>query len=294
MNYILKNEFYTFTVSSYGAEIISGLDALGNELMWQSPSPELWSSHAPILFPVCGRLVDETYKVYGEEYHMKIHGFARKNEWDVTEASDTCLTLTFSDTEETRMQYPFSFKLVARYELMGEKLSFTFSVTNDSERVMPYMFGWHPGFKLPDGVGPDIEDYRVEFKNVDAVNWYPILGGTEVQQTPEHFPLNNSAYVLNEKQIYENDTMIFTGHGTSCSLYAEGHPFRIDMEWSENLPLLCIWKEPLSSARFLCIEPWSNLIGDGVSKEDFDKYTMPRLAPSKTETYRYTVSIKTR
>ncbi len=292
MNYTVKNEFYTLTVSDIGAEMISLKDSCGKELLWQSPSEELWSDHAPILFPVCGRLKNETYTVRGGEYHMKIHGFARVSRFTLVELQPNRITLWLTENEETLKQYPFAFKLMITYELKGEQLTLSAYIKNNNEFEMPYMFGWHPGFVLPTDGGQDIEDYRTEFVGVDRVNWYPIPDGHNIVDEPVDFPLTDSAYILSESQIYENDTMVFTAHGTSCRLYAPTHPYEMQMSWSDNLPLLCIWKEPSNEQKFLCVEPWSNLIS-GAYKEDYDKNTyLPRLAPYADTTYTYTVSIK--
>ncbi len=291
-SYTIKNEHYTVTVSEIGAEIISMKDKGGRELLWQSPSDEYWSDHAPVLFPVCGRLKNETYTVNGGEYHMKIHGFARRQRFTLVELTPNRIQLWITENEETLKQYPFAFKLIVLYELVGDTLKFSTYITNNTDTVMPYMFGWHPGFVLPTDGGQDIEDYRVEFDGVNKVDWYPILGGSAVSKVAFDYPLPESAYKLSEKEIYENDTMIFMGHGTSCRLYAPSHPFEMRMSWSDNLPLLCIWKEPFNETKFLCVEPWSNLICDS-DKEDYDSYPgIPRLAPHATATYTYTVSIK--
>ena len=50
--YILKNEFYTMTVSEVGAEPISLKANDGFEYLWQN-TKDYWDMHAPILFPVC-------------------------------------------------------------------------------------------------------------------------------------------------------------------------------------------------------------------------------------------------
>ena len=67
----IKNEFYTITVSTLGAELISIKGADGFEYMWQAKEGDgFWDSHAPILFPACGRLLNQKYTFGGTLYAM--------------------------------------------------------------------------------------------------------------------------------------------------------------------------------------------------------------------------------
>ena len=53
MIYTLKNDKLTAEISSLGAELISVKDGAGYEYIWQG---EDWNGHAPVLFPLCGRI----------------------------------------------------------------------------------------------------------------------------------------------------------------------------------------------------------------------------------------------
>ena len=76
MDYQLKNNFLTVTLSDQGAEIQSVKDVnSGREYIWQA-DPKIWGRHAPVLFPVVGRLKDDQYTYDGKTYHMGQHGFA--------------------------------------------------------------------------------------------------------------------------------------------------------------------------------------------------------------------------
>ena len=88
--------------------------------------------------------------------------------------------------------------------------------------------------------------------------------------------------------------MIFLGHSNKVKLFAEGYPFTLSMSWSENLPVLCIWKDTEPSARFICIEPWSSSPSDGVCDENFETRKMARLPAGMSEEYSYTLNFKTK
>ena len=72
MIYTISDEKYTVSVSDLGAELISAISASGFEIMWAGK--EFWLKHAPLLFPVCGRLKDKTYTVGGEAYTTIVNG----------------------------------------------------------------------------------------------------------------------------------------------------------------------------------------------------------------------------
>ena len=151
---------------------------------------------------------------------------------------------------------------------------------------MPYMFGWHPGFNLPCGKGIDIESYKLDF-GVDKLMWYPLQNGPFVTAEGKPYPTMDGSYQLCEEEIYKNDTMIFTGHNNSVKMFADGCPYRLEFEWSENLPYFCVWKDEFNEAKFVCLEPWSDVPRDGVTPENFNNRNMRRLASGESETFTY-------
>lgn len=50
MKTTIQNEFLTVTVDTHGAEVVSGKNQLGKELIWQA-DPSIWDRHSPVLFP---------------------------------------------------------------------------------------------------------------------------------------------------------------------------------------------------------------------------------------------------
>ena len=289
MIYTLKNEFLTASISDKGAELISVKDESGFEYMWNYVGDEFWSDHAPILFPICGRLAGGAYTVGGVEYKMNMHGFTRRKDIPVVEKSDTRLAFRLTEDEDTLKQYPFAFSLTVVYELVGRSLSLAFTVENKSNRVMPYMLGWHPGFNLDTRGGAKIGDFSLEFTKGDVLSHYPIYPNGHIAGEGFDYKISGNKYYLNEKEIYDIDTMIFSGMGGSARLSAEGAERSLTISWSDNLPFLCIWKEPDSSAEFICVEPWSDLPTCGRVEENFDEKKLSRLAPGETENYAYKV-----
>ena len=293
MNYTISNEYYTATVSDLGAELTSLKHASGTELMWQAPSNDFWSKHAPLLFPTAGRIKDGKYTYGGKTYKMSAHGFISKVTFALCSKSEDSITLVAKSTDETLEQYPFEFEFTVNYTLCADTLNATVTVKNESDKVMPFTFGWHPGFMLPRDSETDIESYAIDFgKDVKKVEWIPLINGPFARSYSEPFETKNGKYALNEEQIYANDTMIFTDIPNAIRLSA-GKEYALDMSWSENTPYLCVWKEPSHDAAFICLEPWSGLPQDGIVDECFDTRPMRRLEPGKSEcfstSYKFTV-----
>lgn len=291
MNYILKNDFYTLTVSDSGAETVSLLDKEGHELLWQSPSADMWSKHAPLLFPICGRILNSTYTYGGKIYNMGAHGFLSKRTFSVVSHTDTELVLADKADEETLAVYPFGYEFVAKYSLSGDEVRCEYEVKNAGGETMPYMFGLHPAFALPTANSADIGDFTLDLAK-DEVVWIPLQHECFASHSHIPFPLENGGYALNEAEIYKNDTMIFTSVPSGASLLCEKNGYALSMNWSENLPFLCVWKEPNNAAKFICLEPWSDIPANGETPEDFATRKMHRLSAGESEKYFLNFSIK--
>ena len=289
MIYSLKSENLTVSINSIGAEVISVLDNNGHEYIW---SGESWRDHAPLLFPVCGRLLENKYTYGGVEYKMNGHGFAKASEFEAIENSDSKITFRLCDNRETRSIYPFAFELVAEYTLSGNKLDARFTVKNTDKVVMPYMFGWHPGFTLA-GEG-DIGAFSIDFMGECSPKMHPLrtvngdptpfLSGNVID-----FNLDNGIFALDEDLIYSNDTLILTDTLDKATLYSPDTDKRVSLSYSDNLPYFCIWKSSKPNSRFICLEPWSDVPADGITPECFDTRKMSRLAPGSEEKYTYSV-----
>lgn len=105
----------------------------------------------PILFPICGNLVGDTYTYQGQEYKLKQHGFARDLSWRVMETkTEDCasITIVLNSNDKTLAVYPFEFELVFTYQLLGNSLKILQRYTNKSQEVMPFSAGFHPYFAV--------------------------------------------------------------------------------------------------------------------------------------------------
>lgn len=103
----------------------------------------------PILFPICGRLKDDTYMHDGKTYHLPQHGLARRLPWCVKSSSTedgAVLRLSLESDSQTKESFPFDFRLEFEYRLVGNEFSILQSYHNCTQTPMPLYPGLHPYF----------------------------------------------------------------------------------------------------------------------------------------------------
>ena len=274
-------------INSLGAELCSLRGADGFEYMWQG---DIWPKHAPVLFPLCGKIKNNEYTYKGKKYSLRGHGFAPKAEFLLLEKSEDKISFILKESEETLASYPFNFTLTAEYAITEDGLEASYTVKNTGEDTLPFMFGWHPAFTLW-GECP-ICEFSLRFPYAKDVKMHPLAleRGPFVTGEVIDFPLDDGAYYLNEEEIYSNDTLILTDSGSKVVMSNKTDMRSLTLEYSDNLPYFCVWKWETSEARFLCLEPWSNSPCDGIIDEDFETRVMERLPAGEKNLYSYKVS----
>src|SRR5438046_694403 len=122
MVHTLRNSEFEVKIKAAGAELVSFCRLSDQaEYIWQA-NPSVWNRHAPLLFPIVGRLPEHKYIFEGNYYHLPQHGFARDMIFDVIEMSETSLQLALKWSEITLEHYPFHFRLLVHYNLDGNCL----------------------------------------------------------------------------------------------------------------------------------------------------------------------------
>lgn len=145
MEFVLDNGSIRVALSTAGGSFTS-IAANGREYLWQG-DPAVWSGQAPICFPICGGLRDgHATTMGGREVKLARHGFARKQEWKLEEQSDNMVALSLSSTDHAELleQYPYPFKIVARYTIDSEKVAVSYEVTNEGTEDMPFFVAVEP------------------------------------------------------------------------------------------------------------------------------------------------------
>ena len=144
----LKNDFLEVDIHPKGAEIhkMVGLSDQMN-YMWKRDKA-YWANSAPILFPIVGKVINDTYRAEGKEYHLTQHGFARHNEFTVEETAADRVVLTL-DNERFKDVYPYDFKLTVTYTLDMNTLCCHIKVENKDDKTIYFGVGGHPAFACP-------------------------------------------------------------------------------------------------------------------------------------------------
>lgn len=101
----ISNSVLTVGVSEHGAELQS-IQKNGKEYLWQGDT-RFWGRRSPVLFPIVGRVWEDTYRYAGNSYRMGQHGFARDMDFKVTYKGEDGIVYWLESTPETLGKYPF-------------------------------------------------------------------------------------------------------------------------------------------------------------------------------------------
>ncbi|WP_230771035.1 aldose 1-epimerase family protein [Sphingomonas sp. Leaf4] len=285
MTTTLSNGILTATIADLGAELLSLSDAGGRELMTDA-DPAYWTGHAPILFPIVGRLHGDRYRLGDTSYVMPQHGFARRRNFAKVAQDDTSATFALADDAETLSMYPFAFVLHVEHSLEGATLKTLVSVTNSGEQDLPASIGFHPAFAWPLPYGGAKEAHRMMFSDAEAGTIAEIAANGTISANPRPSPLEGRVLHLTDR-LFEDDALVWDPVASTSVSYGteSGRQLRVDFP---GMPRLGVWTKP--GANFVCIEPWDGIADpEGFDGDIFDKPGIRRVAPG--ETHRVAMSV---
>ncbi|MCP3405941.1 aldose 1-epimerase family protein [Bradyrhizobium sp. CCGB01] len=276
------------TIKAHGAELCSLKDGGGVEFVWQAGPA--WPRHAPLLFPIVGRLANDELRHRGKTYRMTQHGFARDSRfaWGARDAS-RC-TLVLEDSEATRALYPFAFRLTAAYTIDESGLDLSLTIANTGNETLPASLGGHPAFNWP--LQPEMakESYALTFANAEPSPVRRLDGGL-LRAAAEPSPVNGTVLPLTER-LFADDAIIFDKVESRSARYAatQGTGAWLKMSW-RGFRELGVWSKP-SGAPFLCIEPWRGYASPaGFDGEFSDKPGLMHIAPGAEEQLSYRIEV---
>ncbi|MFI2744169.1 aldose 1-epimerase family protein [Zhouia sp. PK063] len=252
--YTLKNDDLTVNIQNIGAEICSiKNNTTGDEYMWNA-NPEIWGSHAPVLFPIIGALKDNEYIFEGKTYTIPKHGFIRYNkELYCVEHTDEKLTLSLRYNEEYLAMYPFKFEFYITYTLEKKKLKVQHYIINHGDDAMYFSLGGHPAFKCPLHHNESYSDYELIFETEETDDIHLLTDNG--LQSGESKPLLHQQKTLGLKhEMFENDALIFkhlTSKKIQLSHKTSGPILQVAFS---DFDYVGIWAKP--NGDFVCIEPW--------------------------------------
>lgn len=285
MLYTLQNDKLTVKVSDVGAEIHS-VRREDCEYIWVG-DPAFWSSHAPLLFPVCGRFFEGKYTHKGEAYEIACHGFIRKSPLTLVCVNDTSICFSVTSTEETKKVYPFDFELKIWHILKGESITTRFEIANTGEVVLPATVGGHPGFNLPLGGEGEFADYYLEFKNPCTPNQIEISPRGLFTGKLTAYPLVDGNKLPLSHKLFEIDGIFLSRMDSTVTLKSDKSTRAVTLEYPD-MPYLGIWHPSACEAPFVCIEPWCGLPGyDGTMEDITTRPNMFHILPGKVQTAQF-------
>lgn len=288
MNYILKNDDLTVTLSDLGAEMISVRRGTC-EYVWQGDAT-YWKGQAPLLFPICGRLIESSYLYNEKKYELSIHGFARNSVFRVARADETEIVFVLESSEATRAVYPFDFVLNVIYRLEGARLVTEAHIRNTGNTVMPASFGGHPGFNVPLNGEGNFEDYYLEFSEPCSPD--------EVEMTPACFltgrrkpiPLTDGKILPLRHSLFDIDAIFMARMASGVTLKSAKTERSVTLHYPD-MPYLGIWHKPRTDAPYICIEPWCGLPDyDGAPADIMQKSDMFRICPNAEKKVSFSVT----
>jgi galactose mutarotase-like enzyme len=207
MAHQLENQTVLLKMKEHGAELTSIILKSDNtEYLWQG-DPTFWGRQSPVLFPIVGRLVEDTYYVNSEEFHLTQHGFARDLPFTVSNKSDQHISFMLHSTEETLKKYPYPFKLTITYELNDRSILVRYAVQNTGNQKMYFSIGAHPAFNCPFNMGETFEDYYLEFGAQEQMEVFELEKGCRKHSKKTIATSSKTLLLTNE--LFKNDALIF-------------------------------------------------------------------------------------
>ncbi len=290
---VLENGLFHVEINELGAELTSFRSkTTGTEYVWQA-DPAVWKRHAPILFPIVGRLKDKTYTVDGKAYEITQHGFGRDLEWQARRVSDTCAEFVLEPNDDTKKMYPWDFVCTVRYTLDGASLKKEHITENRSGTPMYYEVGGHDAYNLCWQDGEQITDYYVAFEGTDAL--CRIVTDENVMLTRERVsvPLTDGRLPIT-RDLFANDAVMTEGLPVRRAVSGGSKNSRtVTMDFAD-FDYFAVWSAYKAfDVPYVCLEPWSTLPDGGYLDHAIEhKEGVRVLQPGQSETLSFTTTIQ--
>lgn len=244
-------------IAPKGAELTSFIaTSTGLEYLWQA-DPAHWGRHAPVLFPIVGRLPNDTFLHQDQTYKLPQHGFARDREFAVLRHSATEAVFMLTDDAVSRAVYPFAFELTITYTLREATLTVRWEVRNPApEQELLFSIGAHPAFRCPLVEGESFDDYAFHFDHPVTLERQLLRGGLRTGETAP--VLRQASKLPLTYELFADDALVFAHYDfTRLTLRSRRSAPFVRMQF-DGFPYLGLWtKGP--GAEFVCIEPWQGV-----------------------------------
>lgn len=264
MDIVLENEFLKVSIAGHGAEVTSIVGKKsGLEYVW-SADKKYWGRHAPVLFPIIGKVKNNSYKIDKKTFQLHQHGFARDTDFVPLKESDTKAVFKLRYTEETLKIYPYKFELKITYTLSKDVLDVKYEVKNLDSKDIYFSLGAHPGFSCPFDKSTKFEDYYLEFEKDETADVYKLNEDGLLKRKSEPFFKGENILKLNH-DIFKDDALVFKDIKSEKISLKNDKDSKSLTVCFKGFPYLGLWTKA-DDAQFICIEPWYG----HADYEDFD------------------------
>lgn len=292
MKYYLENDYLSLCFDTLGGTLTSIKDSHDIEYLWQGDK-QYWSGQAPVLFPICGSIRnDQATTKDGKTLHMPRHGIVRKLEFEMEKQEWNYIVFSIQTNDELFKLYPYHFKLMIEYRLVGKEIQVHYYVENYGKEEMPFIIGGHPGFNCPLLENESYDDYYIEFEYPETCSVPTPITETGL------IDINNRTPFLNQQKtlplshtLFEKDAIILDQiQSRQVTLASKLSKHRITVEF-KDFPYLILWSTA-NKGPFVAIEPWLGLSTCEDESDIFEeKRNMQVVPPLQTKKYSYDIKI---
>ena len=244
----ISNSKISASINSIGAELIR-LEKDNKNYIW-TVDETYWNKTSPILFPIVGRLKNDSYSINNTTFELPRHGFARNYDFQIVNQTENSVVFQLESNSETLKNYPFDFQLQLEYLLEDNTLKMNYSVVNKSNETMPFSIGAHPAFAIDN----NFPDYSLRFNKDDKFISYELENEQFNNSFKEISAVNNTISL--DYSLFEKDALVFKHLNSNELTLLENGKEVLSVQF-EGFPYLGIWTKP--NAPYLCIEPWCGL-----------------------------------
>jgi galactose mutarotase-like enzyme len=285
----LENNYLKVIAREHGAELTSIVDKKHNiEHLWQA-DPHFWGWHAPVLFPVIGRSLNDEIEIDGEQFRMSKHGFARNANIRLLDLTETSIVFSLKNNEQWQKIYPYKFEFLIRYKLDGNALVVSYEVINKDNKDIYFQLGGHPAFAVPFTPGELYDNYYLEFEEVENVSRHYIDKDGYFDGRHDVSLANTNTLQL-KHSLFNDDALIFKDLKSRKVTIKDKNSERYLSVDFHGFNYLGLWAKV--GAPYVCIEPWLGCADTAGKPTDFKgKEGIVKLEPAALLNVSYRIEV---
>jgi galactose mutarotase-like enzyme len=284
----IQNSVLRISVSSKGAELNSLYHKpSATEHLWQADN-KWWGWHAPNLFPVIGRCLNDEIVLDNTKYAIEKHGFARHSTFQCVVEKEDELHFLLTQNGTTTKSFPFNFNFKICYRIIDNTLVQTYQIENTGNSTMYFSVGAHPAFNVPFYANESFEDYTINFEKEEALERHHINAEGFFDERKSIVSLNGKINL--HPTLFKDDALIFKNQQSkTLSIESRNHKQKLTVNFGD-FPYLGIWTK--EGAPFVCIEPWLGCADTARKPSSFkDKEGILTLEKGKIFSTKFNIAI---